>query len=148
MLAHFIPRLAAENPKFADLATNPTPRLYDDAFHLVLSRWGGDEWQAPDVERVGDFVARVRHALDRAIRAAGAGARIAAITSAGPIGVAFGLVAELPPARMLRTSVVVRNASISELQFRSAGFDWQPEQLSLVTFNTTGHLPPELVSER
>jgi broad specificity phosphatase PhoE len=93
-------------------------------------------------------VARVRTAVDRVIRRAGSGSRLAMITSAGPIGVALGLVFGLPPERMVRTSVVVRNASITELRFRSANFDWQPDQLSLVTFNVTAHLPDELVSER
>ena len=50
-----------------------------------------------------------------------------------------------PPSR---TSVVIRNASITELQFRSQNFDWQPDQLSLVTFNLTSHLPPELDTHR
>jgi hypothetical protein len=49
---------------------------------------------------------------------------------------------------MVRTSIVVRNASITELRFRSQGFDWQPDQLSLVTFNLTAHLPEELHTER
>ncbi len=148
MLQHFVPRLGAEDPKFAALATAPTPRLLDDAFHVVLSRWGSDAWQVPEVERVDAFVGRVRAALDQMFRAATSGARIAAITSAGPIGVALGLALELPAARMVRSSVVIRNASISELRFRTTDFDWRPDQLSLVTFNSTDHLPAELVSER
>ena len=148
MLQHFIPRLTAEDPRFAELTTAPTPRLLDDAFQTVLDRWGRDDWHAPGVERVEAFVARVRDALDRMIRAAASGARIAAITSAGPIGVALGLALELPVARMVRSSVVIRNASITELRFRTDGFAWRPDQLSLVTFNSTDHLPATLVSER
>jgi hypothetical protein len=49
---------------------------------------------------------------------------------------------------MVRTSIVIRNASITELRFRSEGFDWQPDQLSLVTFNLTAHLPEGLDSAR
>ena len=49
---------------------------------------------------------------------------------------------------MVRTSVVIRNASITELRFRSQGFDWRPDQLSLVTFNLTSHLSDELHTER
>ena len=148
MLQHFIPRLTAEDPRFAELTTAPTPRLLDDAFQTVLDRWGRDDWHAPGVERVEAFVARVRDALDRMIRAAASGARLAAITSAGPIGVALGLALELPVARMVRSSVVIRNASITELRFRSTDFDWQPDKVSLVTFNVTSHLPAELTTER
>lgn len=140
MLTHLMPRLVAEDPRFAQLATAPTPRLLDDAFHAVLGRWSRDEWQVDGVERVSIFVRRVRTALDRVIRAAGSGARIACVTSAGPIGVAVGLTFGIPEERMVRTSVVIKNASITELRFRSQNFDWQPDQLSLVTFNLTSHL--------
>jgi broad specificity phosphatase PhoE len=148
MLKHMIPRLVAEDPKFAALESARTPRLLDEAFHAVLGRWARDEWTADGVERVGDFVARVRGGIDRLLRSAGSGARIACVTSAGPIGVAVGLVFEAAVERMVRTSVVIRNASITELRFRTGDFDWRPEQLSLVSFNATHHLSTELHTER
>lgn len=148
MLSHLVPRLAAEDPKFAQLITAPTPRLLDEAFHRILSGWSRDEWTVDGVERVATFVDRVRTGLDRVLRAAGSGARLACVTSAGPIGVAVGLVFGIAAERMVRTSIVIRNASITELRFRSQGFDWQPDQLSLVTFNVTAHLPEELHTER
>jgi broad specificity phosphatase PhoE len=148
MLQHLIPRLIKQDPKFAQLTTSPTPRLLDQAFHTILNKWSRDEWWVEGVERVGDFVARVRAGLDRVLRDAGSGARLAAVTSAGPIGVAVGLVFGIASERMVRTSIVIRNASITELRFRSQDFDWQPDQLSLVTFNLTGHLPDELHTER
>jgi hypothetical protein len=49
---------------------------------------------------------------------------------------------------MVRTSIVIRNASVTELRFRSQNFDWQPDQLSLVTFNLTAHLPDGLDTHR
>lgn len=148
MLQHLMPRLVAEDPKFAALATAPTPRLLDQAFHTVLANWARDEWQCEGVERVGDFVDRVRNGLDRVLRAAGSGARLACVTSAGPIGVAVGLTFGIPAERMVRTSIVIRNASITQLQFRSKDFDWQPDQLALVTFNHTAHLPEGLDTAR
>ena len=148
MLQHLVPRLVAEDPKFAALTTAPTPRLLDDAFHTILGRWSRDEWAVPGLERVATFVERIRTGLDRVLRRAGSGAKLACVTSAGPIGVAVGLVFDIAPERMVRTSVVIRNASITELRFRSQNFDWQPEQLSLVTFNHTAHLPDELHTER
>jgi len=148
MLQHMVPRLVAEDPRYEQLITAPTPRLLDDAFHTILSRWSRDEWTADGIERVTGFVDRIRTGLDRVLRAAGRGARLACVTSAGPIGVAVGLVFGIPAERAVRTSIVVRNASITELRFRSQGFDWQPDQLSLVTFNLTAHLPDELRTER
>jgi broad specificity phosphatase PhoE len=148
MLKHLLPRLVAEDARFAQLETAPTPRLLDEAFHTLLGRWGRDEWAVDAVERVGAFVHRVRTGLDRILRAAGSGARLACVTSAGPIGVAVGLAFGIPDERMVKTSVVIRNASITELRFRSKDFDWKPDQLSLVTFNLTAHLPPGLDTER
>lgn len=148
MLKHMVPRLVAEDPAFAQLETAPTPRLLDRAFQTILSRWSRDEWEAEGVERITAFVARIRGGLDRVLRAAGSGARIACVTSAGPIGVAVGLIFATPAERMVRTSIVIRNASITELRFRSDNFDWQPDQLSLVTFNDNHHLPEALRTER
>lgn len=148
MLQHLIPRLVAEDGKFAALTTAPTPRLLDDAFHTVLARWGRDDWHVEGVERVGAFVARVRRGLECAITACARGGRVGVVTSAGPIGVAVGLVFALAPERMVRTSVVVRNASISELKLRTGDFAWEPDSVSLLTFNGTAHLPPELTTDR
>ena len=148
LLQHFVPRLVAEDPRFAALTSAPTPRLMDEAFRTILARWSRDEWTAAGVERAADFVTRVRTGLDRIVRAAASGATLAAVTSAGPIGVAVGLVFGIAAERMIRTSIVVRNASITELRFRSAAFDWQPDKASLVTFNVTAHLSAELTTER
>jgi broad specificity phosphatase PhoE len=148
MLQHLVPRLIAEDAKFAQLTSEPTPRLLDQAFQVILSKWSRDEWVVEGVERITSFVDRIRTGLDGVLRAAGSGARLACVTSAGPIGVAVGLVFGIAAERMVRTSIVIRNASITELRFRSQGFDWQPDQLSLVTFNLTAHLPAELQTER
>jgi broad specificity phosphatase PhoE len=152
MLQHLVPRLVAEDAKFEALTTAPTPRLLDQAFHTILAKWAGDEWHVDGLERVSAFVARVRGGLDRVLGAATSGARIACVTSAGPIGVAVGLTFGIPDARMVRTSIVIRNASITELRFRTRAFAegaaWNPEQVSLVTFNLTAHLPDELHTER
>ncbi len=148
MLQHLVPRLVAEDPKFAALTSAPTPRLLDEAFHTILDKWANDHWFVEGVERVGDFVARVRRAMTRVVESASSGARIACVTSAGPIGVAVGLTFGIPDARMVRTSIVIRNASVTELKFRSREASWSPDQVSLVTFNVTAHLTEELTTER
>lgn len=152
MLQHLVPRLVAHDPKFEALKSAPTPRLLDEAFHTILARWANDEWYVEGLERVSAFVARVRGGLTRMLGASQSGARIACVTSAGPIGVAVGLTFGIPDARMVRTSIVIRNASITELKFRTQDFareaSWKPEQVSLVTFNGTGHLTEEQHTER
>jgi len=152
MLQHLVPRLVEADPKFRALENAPTPRLLDEAFHTILSKWASDEWWVEGVERVSAFVARVRNGLTRVLAQAQSGARVACVTSAGPIGVAVGLTFGIPDARMVRTSIVIRNASVTEVKFRTQAFSrdsaWTPEQVSLVTFNATGHLPDELHTER
>ena len=152
MLQHLVPRLVEVDRKFEALKSAPTPRLLDEAFHTILARWASDEWYVDGLERVTEFVSRVRGGLTRMLGAAKTGARIACVTSAGPIGVAVGLTFGIPDARMVRTSIVIRNASITELKFRTQDFareaSWKPEQVSLVTFNGTGHLTDEQHTER
>ncbi len=147
MLQHFIPRLVQESPKFAQLTQSPTRELANEAFHIVLGRWMRDEWQVPDVERVQAFAARVQRGLDRILHDVTAGARIGVVTSAGPIGVAVGLVFGASELHMVRTSLVIRNASITELKFRTQDFAWHPDRVSLFSFNSIHHLPSELHTE-
>ena len=147
MIQHFMPRLIAEDPRFAELTTTPTRELMNAAFKTVLGRWMRDEWHGDGVERVGAFAARVRAGLDKILHTVQAGARIGVVTSAGPIGVAIGLVFGATEHHMVRTSLVVRNASITALAFRSRDFAWHPERVSLVSFNSTHHLPAELHTE-
>ena len=65
MLQHMVPRLVAEDPRYEQLITAPTPRLLDQAFNTILNKWSRDEWTVDGVERVAAFVDRVRSALDR-----------------------------------------------------------------------------------
>ena len=148
MVTRFMPKLVAEDAELAQLLTKPSRELADRAFKTILDKWSRDEWQIEGVERVTEFTARVRAGLERVIRDAGSGGRIGVVTSAGPIGTAVAMVFGASDHHMIRTGLVVRNASITELKFRSENFDWQPDQLSLVTFNLTAHLPDELDTAR
>jgi broad specificity phosphatase PhoE len=147
LLQHFMPKLVAADPKFAALTQTPTRELANEAFHTILNRWARDEWGIEGVERVTEFRARVTRGLDQIVRDVRSGARIAVVTSAGPIGVAVGLTFGASEHHMIRTSIVIRNASITELRFRSRDFDWHPERVSLISFNSTHHLPTELHTE-
>jgi broad specificity phosphatase PhoE len=147
LLRHFMPKLVAEDPRFASLTTTPSRELANEAFHTILGRWSRDEWRIEGVEHVAAFVERVRAGLDRIVRDAGSGGRVAVITSAGPIGVAVGLTFGATSHHMVRTSIMIRNASVTELKFRSQDFDWHPERVSLLSFNSIHHLPPELHTE-
>jgi broad specificity phosphatase PhoE len=147
MIKHFLPKLAAEEPRFADIVTRPNRELADAAFKTILARWSRDEWAIDGVERVAEFSARVRAGLERVIRELRSGGNVGVITSAGPIGVAVGLAFGASELHMVRTSIVIRNASITELKLRTRDFAWHPERVSLLTFNSTAHLPASLHTE-
>ncbi|HEY3808256.1 MAG TPA: histidine phosphatase family protein [Kofleriaceae bacterium] len=143
----FMPKLVEEDPELGLLASAPTRELADRAFKTILARWSRDEWRLEGVERVHEFHARVAGAMTRAIASAASGGTIAVVTSAGPIGVAVGMVFGATAHHMIRASSTIRNASVSELKLRTQEFAWHPDKISLVTFNSTAHLPPDLVTE-
>jgi broad specificity phosphatase PhoE len=147
LLTHLMPKLIAEDARFAELPKTPTRELAGKALHTILGKWARDEWQVEGVERVDKFAERVRAGLDRVIAEAQSGARIAVFTSAGPIGVSVGLTFGATAHHMIRSSIVVRNTSVTEIRFRSEDFSWHPERIALVSFNSTHHLPPELNTE-
>lgn len=152
LLQHLMPRLIAEDARFADLE-RAEAKVRELAFQTMIFRWGSGAWNAPGVETSAEFARRVRAGLDRVISSsasagAGRGKTVAAFTSAGPIAVAMGLALGVNEERMIHLSRVVQNASISQLRFRSQGFEWQLPNVSMFSFNQTSHLPPELVTER
>jgi broad specificity phosphatase PhoE len=118
-----------------------------EPFHEVMNKWSRGELVIPGVEHVREFAARVRAGLDRVVGLVGSGGRIGVVTSAGPIGVAIGLVFAASEHHMIRASAVVRNASITELRLRTHDFAWHPEKVALVSFNSVAHLPAELHTE-
>lgn len=134
----FLPRLTEHDPEVATRAAT-SPGMGD--FQTILTRWARDEWRAEGVEDVHAFTARVEDAMKTIIRACARGGRVAVVTSAGPIGVAVGLVFGATPHHMVRTSAVIKNASITELKLRTQQFAWDPEKVSLVGFNSIAHLP-------
>jgi broad specificity phosphatase PhoE len=147
IVQQFLPRLAAEDARFADIATKPNRELADAAFKTILGRWSRDEWAIEGVERVVEFAGRVRAGLERVIGELRSGGSVGVITSAGPIGVAVGLAFGASELHMVRTSIGIRNASITELKLRTQDFAWHPERVSLLTFNSTSHLPTSLHTE-
>ncbi len=147
MIKAFMPKLVEEDPELAMLISQPTRELADRAFKAILAKWSRDEWRIEGVERVHHFTARVERALDRVIRECGTGGRVAVVTSAGPIGVAVGLVFGATAHHMVRASAVIKNASISELKLRTREFEWHPDKVSLVLFNSVAHLPAAMQTE-
>lgn len=147
LLRELTPRLIAEDARFERL-DKADARTRELAFQTMILRWGSGAWLVPGVETSKEFSVRVKVGLDRVMSAGTNGQLVAAVTSAGPIGVGIGLSVGADEERMILLSRVVQNASISQLRFRTQGFAWQPNQVSMFAFNLTAHLPPDLVTER
>jgi broad specificity phosphatase PhoE len=147
MVKAFMPKLVDEDPELAFLISNPTRAGADRAFKAILAKWSRDEWRIAGVERVHEFAKRVEGALDHVISACGSGGRVAVVTSGGVIGVAVGLVFGASAHHMIRASLVVKNASITELKLTTREFAWDPDKISLALFNSVAHLPATMHTE-
>jgi broad specificity phosphatase PhoE len=150
LLARFLPGYVQQHPELArmtdgTLTSADRHALMDRGFGLVIDAWCNDQLDCGDIETFGGFIARVRAGLARMTAAHGdGGARVVAVTSGGPIGIALKLALALDAAATMRHWQLVRNASITELLWRSQS----PEQLSLLTFNHVDHLAPEMITFR
>ena len=115
--------------------------LLDRAFEHIIGRWARGELEPIEgVESLDDFSVRVRRGIETIAKQHGRGARVAAVTSGGVIGVALSLALGFTSTRVLEAGRMVRNASISEFAYRSSDFAWRPGDFSLVGFNHVQHL--------
>lgn len=145
LLRHWVPKLVAEDPRFGPLAHGGAERpemarLMDLAFESIIGRWARGEVVTEGVESFGDFAVRVQRGIETIVAAHRGGARVAAVTSGGVIGVALRCALDFAHARTLEAGRMVRNASISEFVYRSQGFGWRPGDFTLVGFNHVHHL--------
>ncbi|MEZ4382349.1 MAG: histidine phosphatase family protein [Nannocystaceae bacterium] len=144
--------LAARDPEIAALqrdlhATVADParrgfrRAFERLFQALMRRWIDGVFDDA-VESYASFQARVDAAVDALLAAAGRGVRIAAVTSAGPVGAAVRSALNLAPWDAMRATFVVANASMSIFKHR-------PGELTLTAFNGVPHLrDPALVTLR
>jgi broad specificity phosphatase PhoE len=131
LLYKLLPRFAADDPDLAPLARGTA-----DGRHELLDR------------AFGGFVERVKRGLDTIMRAHGGGQQIAIVTSGGPISVAVKIALDLTPEATMNLGRAIRNASVTEVRWRSKGFSWAPGDFSLYGFNHVHHLTDDLVTYR
>ena len=112
-------------------------RCYDAAYVA----WARARIEIPGRAGFGDFRAAVRHWLREilAMPSRPSGAHILAVTSAGVVCAAVCEVLGLPDEHWHALVRVIQNASVTEFVFSTG-------RCSLRTFNSTGHLPVELMS--
>jgi broad specificity phosphatase PhoE len=146
LLGRFMPQFVQQHPELKSLLDGTATRadrhaLMDRGFWLVIDAWTRDQLDCGDIETFGAFVERVGRAMTRMIDAhGGGGARVVGVTSGGPIGIALKMTLGLDAMATVNHWRLVRNASVTELLWRSA----KPKELSLLGFNHIDHLPAEL----
>jgi broad specificity phosphatase PhoE len=154
LLYKLLPRFAAADPDLAPLASGTADgrhELLDRAFAHVMGAWHRGEISAADhdgLETFDGFVARIQRGLDTVIRNHGGGQHIALVTSGGPISVAVKIALGLAPEATMNLGRAIRNASVTEVRWRSRGFSWAPGNFSLYGFNHVHHLSNDLVTYR
>lgn len=152
ILATCVDDLAARDPEIAALQRDfhaaiadeqrrGFRRAFERLFQAMMRRWIAGDFDDV-VESYARFQERVDGAIEELLKAAGRGARIAVVTSAGPIGAAVRTAFSLAPWDAMRATFVVANASLTELKHR-------PGELTLTAFNGVPHLDdPALVTLR
>jgi broad specificity phosphatase PhoE len=144
IIQRFLPRLVADEPALGRLidgtAGNDAARLMDRAFDLATAAWGRGSITHDAIESFTAFHDRIKRGLTRVIDAHGSGQRVAVVSSGGPISISVALALALGPDATMSIAKAVRNASITELRWRSRGFAWRAGELSLYGFNHVPHL--------
>jgi broad specificity phosphatase PhoE len=144
IIQRFLPRLVEQHPELRPLvdgtAGADAVRLMDRAFEAAVAAWSNARIAHDEIEGFDAFGARVRRGLERVLHAHGGGQRVAVVSSGGPISIAIGLALGLGPDATMAIGRAVRNASITEVRWRSRAFAWRPGQLSLYGFNHVAHL--------
>ena len=144
IIQRFLPLLIDQDPSLRALvdgtAGSDAARLMDRAFELAVAAWSRGAITHEEIESFEAFTLRVRTGLERVLRAHGGGQRVAVVSSGGPISIAVGLALSLSPDATMAIGRAIRNASITEVRWRSRGFAWRPGEFSLYGFNHVAHL--------
>lgn len=126
-------------------------RSFDRLFMRAMTHWIRGELAEKTPETFAHFISRVRAGLAAVMAAHGRGCTVAVVTSAGPMAAAVQVGLELPDLMVLKLCAVMANTALAELRYRGAAPPPDPAALAaltVVSFNTTPHLLPALVSYR
>jgi broad specificity phosphatase PhoE len=144
IVQRFLPSLVARDPALRPLidgtAGTDALRLMDRAFEQASSAWSRGHITHDEIESFEAFAARIRAGIERVLAARGGGQRVAVVSSGGPISIAVSFALGLGPDQTMAIGRAVRNASITEVRWRSRGFAWRPGEFSLYGFNHVAHL--------
>jgi broad specificity phosphatase PhoE len=114
---------------------SPIHRTWSPCDTAVVRAWV-DGRHASRGESWMDFQERVRRAMDT-LASYQSGQSVAVFTSATPIAISIGAAVGAANGRVMRLAGVMYNSAVSTLRLKD-------RDLTLYTFNSTAHLPPDL----
>ncbi len=125
-------------------------RSFDRLFQRAMTHWiTGELAEHPLPETFAEFLARAQGGLRAVMAEQGRGRTAAIVTSAGPMAAALQLGLGLADAMVLKLCTVLANTALIELRYRgdelAAG---SSPELTVISFNSTPHLAPGLISYR
>jgi len=134
VLCAFLPLVMQQDAEIAaaEATFQQDRRLYGRALGAAMALWK-DGLEAPLAESWIAFRTRVTEGLNAALHGRGKDDAVAVFTSGGVIAMIVGEILSLSPDKVIALTGQIHNASISELWSGRSG-------LSLVSFNSTGHL--------
>jgi broad specificity phosphatase PhoE len=144
-----LPHLVEHEPSLGALlqtegaASDPfrSGRPFQMVFERAMLAWARGELATSGLEPFATFTSRVERGLGEVLAAQGRGRTVALVTSAGPIALAVARLLGIAEEAMFRLSLIIANASLTELRWREA-------ERQLISFNALPHLPRELHTTR
>jgi len=124
-------------------------RSFDRLFQRAMTHWiTGELAEAALPETFAGFLARAQAGLLTVMAEQGRGRTTAIVTSAGPMAAALQLGLGLLDPMVLKLCTVLANTALVELRYRGDEPGGTSPEISVISFNCTPHLGPELLSYR
>ena len=142
-----LPAMLPDEPDALQVMRNAAQNRaeFQRLFALIIGRWLDGSHDPAGLKSWVDFVAQVEAALQRLLKRANAGERIAVFTSGGTITALLHLITKMPAQQAFALNWQIVNTSLNHLRFRG-------RDVTLASFNNHAHLQlmnnPELITYR
>jgi len=142
-----LPAMLPDEPDALQVMRNAAQNRaeFQRLFALIIGRWLDGSHDPAGLKSWVDFVAQVEAALQRLLKRANAGERIAVFTSGGTITALLHLITKMPAQQAFALNWQIVNTSLNHLRFRGS-------DVTLASFNNHAHLQlmnnPELITYR
>lgn len=141
ILTDLLPQMMERDARFRQLheafensaTVEERRRNFQKRFEVITLAWVRGEVLSPNVESFRAFHARVQRGLERIMKEAASGSRIAVFSSGGAISVSVQLAAQAHEEMVLEFNWRIRNCALNEIVFSKNRF-------TLDSFNAIPHL--------